>query len=179
MAVCVTGHRNIVPANLTGSPWPDQNPVVLAHHRQVKGLMAHWIAEQNLRMGETEFISGMALGADQLFAETILELQNIGYPIHLIAAVPFEGQESRWTPNSQAHWKNLMSRASFVQYVCEPGYAAWKMQKRNEWMVNHSNRVLAVWNGAQKGGTWNCLSYAQKQGRQIMVLNPVIPTLVA
>lgn len=177
MAVCVTGHRKIVPANLAGSPWPDQNPVVLAHHRQVKSIMAHWIVEQNVRMGETEFISGMALGADQLFAETVLELQDIGFQIHLIAAVPFEGQESKWTASSQVHWRNLMARASFVQNVCEPGYAAWKMQKRNEWMVDHANRVLAVWDGARKGGTWNCISYAQKQGRQITVLNPVIPTL--
>lgn len=32
-------------------------------------------------------------------------------------------------------------------------------QIRNEWMVNHSNRVIAVFNG-ESGGTKNTIEYA-------------------
>jgi len=45
------------------------------------------------------------------------------------------------------------------------------MQKRNEWMVDHSDYVIAVWDGS-KGGTGNCVKYAIKQEKEILQLNP-------
>jgi uncharacterized phage-like protein YoqJ len=35
------------------------------------------------------------------------------------------------------------------------------MQVRNEWMVDHCNDLLAVWDGSD-GGTGNCVRYAQR-----------------
>lgn len=40
-------------------------------------------------------------------------------------------------------------------------YSPKVYQIRNEWMVNHSNRVIAVYNG-KIGGTRNTLLYACK-----------------
>lgn len=37
------------------------------------------------------------------------------------------------------------------------------MQSRNEWMVNRSNIVIALWDGSEKGGTYNCLKYAKSK----------------
>ena len=51
------------------------------------------------------------------------------------------------------------------------GYAAWKMQKRNQFMVDHSNLLIAVWDGSS-GGTSNCVAYAKKIGLQIVLFNP-------
>jgi uncharacterized phage-like protein YoqJ len=173
MACMVTGHRKIVPSNLVGSPWPGQNPAVAIHHQAVKAAMAQFIADKHLRSGISSFISGMALGADQLFAETVIELQASGMPIHLVAAVPFMGQESNWPAKSQAKFQAILAKASDVTYVCDPGYAPWKMQTRNVWMVDNSTCTLAVWDGKQSGGTWNCLQYAMKQNNIIEVLNPM------
>ena len=53
-----------------------------------------------------------------------------------------------------------------VVFVSEPGYAAWKMQVRNKWMVDNSDLVLALWNGTD-GGTANCVRYAEKVGKPI------------
>ena len=44
-------------------------------------------------------------------------------------------------------------------------YEADVMQKRNEYMVDHSDIVLAVWNG-KKSGTENCIKYAEKMGKK-------------
>jgi len=49
-----------------------------------------------------------------------------------------------------------------VKYVCE-GYSRACFQIRNEWMVNHSARVIAVFNG-DKSGTKNTIDYAMKVG---------------
>jgi uncharacterized phage-like protein YoqJ len=46
------------------------------------------------------------------------------------------------------------------------------MQKRNEYMVDKCDKLLAVWNGTT-GGTHNCIKYAKSKGKEIILLNPV------
>lgn len=106
-------------------------------------------------------ITGMALGWDQALGWAA---HHEGIPF--IAAVPFEGQESRWRSLDQEWWKALLQNAEEVVYTSEPGYAVWKMQHRNKWMVDHADHVLALWDGSD-GGTANCVRYAQRVGKPI------------
>lgn len=55
-----------------------------------------------------------------------------------------------------------MEQADLVKYIC-PGYNAGAYQRRNEWMVHHSSRVIAVFNG-EPSGTKNTIDYAKKTG---------------
>lgn len=55
-----------------------------------------------------------------------------------------------------------MRRADIVKYVCK-GYSRACFQIRNEWMVDHSKRVIAIYNG-QPGGTKNTIEYAERVG---------------
>lgn len=109
-------------------------------------------------------ISGMALGWDMAWARAAIYL---GIPV--IAAVPFYGQEAMWPEESQKKYKDTLNKCKDVIYVCDKGYAAWKMQVRNEYMVDHSDIVIALWNGTN-GGTGNCVKYAEKQNKQIINL---------
>lgn len=111
-------------------------------------------------------ITGMALGVDQIFAEECLKL---GIPF--IAAVPFEGQEKAWPPASQEHYHYLLKLAHAKETICPGTYAAWKLQKRNEWMCHQSHEVLAIWDGSA-GGTANCVKFAQKLKRPIHIIDP-------
>jgi uncharacterized phage-like protein YoqJ len=86
--------------------------------------------------------------------------------------VPFAGQESRWNAKSQTLFHEILKQCDVVKVVCEGGYAPYKMQIRNEWMVDNSHFTLAIWNGIQKGGTWNCIQYARKQGKTVWHLHP-------
>jgi uncharacterized phage-like protein YoqJ len=54
-------------------------------------------------------------------------------------------------------------------YVSPPNFAVYKMQVRNEWMVNHANILLALWDGST-GGTYNCIQYAMKKNH-IEIIN--------
>jgi len=45
------------------------------------------------------------------------------------------------------------------------------MQKRNDWMVDNSDAVIAIWNGAP-GGTANTVEYARKSGRSALAIDP-------
>ncbi|MBR0876925.1 DUF1273 family protein [Bradyrhizobium liaoningense] len=109
----------------------------------------------------SEVVSGMALGWDQAFAEAAIQL---GIPF--VAAVPFEGQDAAWPAPSRAHYGVLLSRAARVVIVSEGGYSPLAMHRRNEWMVDYSHRVCALWDGSN-GGTASCLRYARKMMRTI------------
>ena len=119
------------------------------------------IAEEWIRKNKpTKVISGMAQGWDQALAQAAV---NCGVPF--IAAVPFKGQESRWTAKGQKYYTVLLSKAESIEYVCDEGYAPYKMQVRNEWMVDNCDLVLAMWDGT-KGGTHNCIKYAYSQDKE-------------
>jgi uncharacterized phage-like protein YoqJ len=110
----------------------------------------------------TKVISGMALGWDQALA-----LATLKHGIPLIASVPFEGQEKVWKKEQQELYHSILSKATEVVIVCPGGYASWKFIKRDQWMVDHSNAVLALWNGTEKGGTWQTVKYAKQVKRTL------------
>lgn len=112
----------------------------------------------------TSVISGGALGWDQALASAALRLN-----LPLTLALPFPGFWSKWPKSSQDYLELLVSQADKVVYTSEGGYAAWKMQVRNQWMVDNSDVVVALWNGTD-GGTANCVRYAEKKGKPIVNL---------
>ena len=173
MGVMVTGHRKLVPAGMEfGSPWPDQNPRVAQHHQEITKLMMSAIAQWHRESGWVDFISGMALGADTLFAEAVLSLKAADLPIRLVCAVPFAGQERKWTAGAQSKFRQILSAADQVEIVSPGAYSPQKMQVRNQWMVDHAMCVMAVWDGTQSGGTWNCIQYARQRHRWMVQLHP-------
>ena len=94
-------------------------------------------------------------------AQIVLQLRREGHGVRLICACPYDGFESGWSQEWQRQYKEILSAADFVKYVCE-GYSRSCFQIRNEWMVNHSARVIAVFNG-EKSGTKNTIDYAIRQ----------------
>lgn len=113
--------------------------------------LAFWFFESNR---PDRVISGMALGWDMAWAEAAIKM---GIPV--IAAVPFAGQESAWPGASQVRYRSILALCESTTIVCDGGYAAWKMQKRNQWMVDSSDWLIALWDGTS-GGTANCVNYA-------------------
>lgn len=107
----------------------------------------------------------MALGVDQDFAYVCYEMA-----IPFVAAIPFVGQENNWPQHSQDWYEWLLIRAESVVVVSPGEYAAWKMQARNQWMVDNCDVVLAVWDGSE-GGTANCYRYAHER-KFIWHINP-------
>ena len=118
--------------------------------------------------GFTTFISGMARGVDIWAAEIVLKLRKKNKQIHLICASPYEGFETRWSADWQKRYRKIMKMADYVKFV-SPSYSPACFQIRNEYMVNHSNRVIAVYNG-EAGGTRNTINYANKIGVEIVII---------
>lgn len=152
LILALTGHR---PDKLGGF---DDNPLGRAVRRRMRE------AIEQLR--PVKIISGMALGVDQWGAEIAIEL---GIPF--IAAVPCVGQESKWFAHSKKRYFQLLDHAQHI-HLCSPEpYKRGCMEKRNRWMVDNSNALLAVWNGSS-GGTANCVNYAKTKRHPIFPIDP-------
>lgn len=149
--VCFTGHR---PTEFGG--YDESLPQIC----YIKNALRDKI-ESAILNGYDTFISGMACGVDMWAAEAVIELQGKYSHIKLVAAIPFAEQASVWPEHTQERWTGIITKASETKYVSPSGYAAWKMQVRNVWMVDHASLVIAVWNGAP-GGTNNCIVYAKQ-----------------
>lgn len=116
--------------------------------------------------GFRTFISGMARGVDIWAAEIVLEYKSLHPDIHLICALPHPGFETRWKAEWQKHYNAILAQADLVKTVCD-AYNLGAYQQRNEWMVDHSARVIAIYNG-EPGGTRNTIIYAKEQGVSIV-----------
>lgn len=119
--------------------------------------------------GFRTFISGMARGVDIWAAEIVLEYKSLHPDIHLICALPHPDFETRWKVEWQKRYNAILAQADLVKTVCD-AYNLGAYQQRNEWMVNHSARVIAVYNG-EAGGTRNTIEYAKKQGVSLVMID--------
>lgn len=158
-----TGHR---PNKLGGyDPRSPKNNAMLLKLRKI--IIDH-IENKNVSI----FITGMALGIDMWAARIVLALKSKYPQLQLVAAVPCKNHSSKWIKQSQDEWQWIIDRCDHLHYVSDEEYTKWCMQKRNEWMVDNSDYVIAVYDDSGKGGTYNCIRYAEKQGKKIIKLNP-------
>lgn len=93
-------------------------------------------------------VVGMATGWDMAMARAAF---NLGIPY--VAAVPFEGQESRWPDQVQAEYWSLLGGAAKVVHVSPPGFTVQKMHRRNQWIVDRIDRASVLWDGFDDSGT--------------------------
>lgn len=153
MIVAATGHRL----------GPKLGGYDTKTRRALGALAVQWL---HYNRPET-LISGMALGWDQAVAGAAVTLD-----IPFVAAIPFEGQESRWPAEAQARYRRLLGLAAEVVNVdLERATQDWRsatqlLQDRNRWMVDRAGKMLALWDGTM-GGTHNCLVYAKKKGVEV------------
>ena len=119
--------------------------------------------------GITNFISGMASGADLDFAEVVLKLRK-HYPITLECALPCLNQTLKWSEEDKLRYESILKRANEINLISER-YTPECMLKRNRYMVDKSEIVIAVFNDIQKGGTWYTINYAKKQNKVIELID--------
>lgn len=147
---CFTGHR---PEKLN----QPESIIIPALEREIRNAVQE---------GFVTFITGMARGTDIWAGEVVLKLKAEGHPLHLICATPFDGFERSWSEDWQRRYRAIMTSADLVK-VISPSYSRACFQIRNEWMVDHSSRVLAVFNG-ERGGTQNTINYAASKGVKVI-----------
>lgn len=123
-----------------------------------------------IRDGYTTFISGMAMGVDIMGAELVIRRKEHIHSLHIIAACPYPGSGARWSSDWQDRYHSVLKQADIVRYISN-SYWEGCFQKRNEWLVNHSNLVIAVYCGCP-GGTRNTIEYAKRMTVELRIISP-------
>lgn len=137
---------------------------------ELKNRLEELIIELIEKEGVTHFISGVALGVDTYAANIVLKLKS-NYPmITLECAIPCETQAVKWNERDRDIYYDLISKSD-KETLLQQKYTSDCMQKRNEYMVDNSDYVIAVWNG-KPSGTGNTVKYARKNNKMVLLLNP-------
>ena len=72
-----------------------------------------------------------------------------------------------WLEAMMEYRDRVLKQAQEIETLRER-YKPGCLNARNEWMVNRSEIVIAIFDGRQRGGTKHCLSYARRQGKRII-----------
>lgn len=127
--------------------------------------------------GFRTFLSGMAVGFDLAAAEAVLELRERASGVRLVAAVPFRGQESRFSPADRERFRRVLAAADSVEMLA-PAYHRGCYAVRNDFLVDNA-RVLVAWYDGSPGGTRYTVRRALYRGLEVLDLHPAAPALPA
>ena len=122
--------------------------------------------------GFTQFLSGMAEATDTWCALSVLSLREKNPAIKLHCILPCKEQADKWSASSRDLYHSILERADSIVYVSRTYYKDC-MLDRNRFLVDHAAALLAVYSGERRGGTAATMRYAQKMGREIIVIDPI------
>ena len=161
---CFTGHR---PEKL---PWKydETHPDCL----RLKAMLAD-VLHALYTNGVRHFICGMALGSDMYFGEAVVALRDEHPDVTLEAAIPFDGQDRRWSADLRLRYARLAEECD-ERTVLSREYTHECMLERNRYMVDRSSILVAVYDG-RSGGTRYTIRYAVSKGLGVIQLPPVTP----
>ena len=137
----------------------------------LKKALAEEIAKL-VKAGYTDFLSGMAEGADTWAALTVLALKRENPALKLHCVLPCEGQADGWSSSARVRYFSILEQADEVVHVNRE-YSKNCMLERNRYLVDHTACLLAVYNGEWRGGTAMTVRYAKKLRREVIILKPV------
>lgn len=162
--VCFSGHR---PEKL-----PDCGENSSYVIKILKSMLYKEIID-SLKCGYDCFITGLARGVDLWAGEIVLELKANNPDIKLVAAVPYKGHGNNLLGIDKWMHGNILTKSDITIYVNE-GYNKLCMQKRNEFMVDNSCKLIAMISN-YKSGTGQTIRYAKSQGieTKIFELNKI------
>ncbi len=157
---CFTGHR---PDRL---PWgaDESDPRCLAAKKAIGDAL-----ERAWRAGCRHFICGMARGADLYFAEAVLALRERRPEVLLECARPCETQADSWPEPERRRYAAILAQCNYETLV-QHTYDRFCMARRNRYMVDHSARLIALYDGEPRGGTFQTLALALRQNLETDVI---------
>lgn len=147
---CVTGHREI-----------EKNQI-----EYVKKSLLYEI-KSAVSDGYTGFMTGFASGADQYFAEAVIQLKKKYPDLKLIAAIPY--RKRLFNLGKNEFTEHLLEACSDIKVISEE-YFPNVYHIRNNYMVQNSERVIAVYDGRQKGGTFSTVRLANSAKKELRII---------
>ena len=143
LTIGVTGHR---PPRLGG--------YTAAVERRLATL-AQQVLEQ---LRPARVLTGMAQGWDLAIAEACIRGE-----IPFTAALAHPEPDATWPAAQRERFAAVLGRAAQV-HTQAPARAPGVHHARDRWIVERSDRLVALWDGTPSGGTYGAIRSARKRG---------------
>lgn len=134
----------------------------------LRSLLEKAIAEA-IEDGYTRFLSGFAMGVDLMAAEIVIEMRKT-HEITLEAVLPCMNQTAYWEKEDAKRYYQLLDAVDCKVCLDTMGTRESYL-KRNRYMVDASERVIAIFDG-KSGGTKYTVAYARRKKREIVLIDP-------
>lgn len=122
--------------------------------------------DELIAQGVDCFISGGAVGFDQICASLIIVKKQQGKSVKLVFALPCKNQELKWTDKQKSLYHSLLLEADDIIFVSDE-FSDDCMKLRNYFMVDNANFcICALTNPAS--GTGQTVRCAEQKGLQII-----------
>lgn len=120
-------------------------------------------------------VTSLAIGADQIFAESILRHQG-----SLEVIIPFATYEETFAEGQERQeYQRFLTQASRIEVLDKPGSDEEAYLQAGQKIVDGVDLLLAIWDGKPAvglGGTGDIVNYADERGKRIIHLNPTTNT---
>lgn len=146
---CITGHRDIPASHVDYVKDKLRKQIILA-----------------IQDGYNHFISGFVGGADLYFIAIVVEMQKKYSNISLEAAIPYRGR----LETKDKDFQSLIRQCDKISVLAETFHNNCYFI-RNMYMTNRSERVIAVYDGRETGGTAFTILYARTIKRELHIVN--------
>lgn len=162
---CFTGHRS---RDLPfGGDMRKQGMKCLASSLQL--LMVEAIAD-----GYKTFISGMSDGIDLICAQLVLELAKSGRygDLRLVCALPYREQFGEIVTTLDKYKYSVVIDGCDEKVIVSDKADRDRYKKRNQFMVDHSSRIIGVIKEKTAGsGTLQTVNMAKRAGLEIKMIS--------
>jgi nucleoside-diphosphate-sugar epimerase len=116
-------------------------------------------------------VSSLAVGADQIFAQAVL---SAGGRLHVV--VPCADYEKAFADDAgRREYVRLLAAASGIETLAHPAPSAAAFFEAGQRVVELSQLLIAVWDGAAPtgaGGTADLVQHARERGADIVIIWP-------
>lgn len=135
-SVCFSGHRIV--------PFAKQNEMMRLLRNEIT---------KSYHEGYRCFYCGMAIGFDLLAAKATISLKSELPQIKIIAVLPCREQNKKWNEKNKVEYETILKKVDDVVIVSDHYHQRCFLQ-RNDYMVQRSSRLITLYDGKFKGGTF-------------------------
>lgn len=148
-ACCFAGHKFLPEATI--------EKLVIRLNREIEKLLSE---------GVTNFISGGAVGFDQIAAALIVSKKEVGKNIRLIFALPCGNQNMLWNERQNFFYSGLLKKADEIIYISQ-SYTPFCIEQRNKYMVENSSHCICALRN-EKSETGKTVRFALEKKLQVI-----------
>lgn len=124
--------------------------------------MIDWLKLKIKENNITDVYCGMANGCDIAYGIAALQLKEEGYAVRLHCILPCKNY------NASNMWYDALKKGAYKWVELSDEFYKGCDNARDQYMVDHSDRLFAIWDGHKSGGVWSTIRKAQKKGIDII-----------